>query len=241
MALGDTTRPSTAAGPRWRLRLLGDWQLLDGTTTVRMLHRERLLVAYLARHGSRHRCHVAGVLWPEVDEHNARSSLRQSLHAVRQVAPGLVLSEGDSLALAEDVASDVDEVRDWCDLLERGDAVSPTSAVHGLRVLDGPELLLGEFDDWVLVERERIQRAQTRALEMLAGRLADDAPLHAIAACEVAARIEPLGEGPATTLVSLHLAIGNRVDAVRAYHAFRDRLWDEMRLEPSPKMRALLA
>ncbi|GAB3081806.1 hypothetical protein GCM10027053_53390 [Intrasporangium mesophilum] len=206
-----------------------------------MLHRERLLLAYLAVHGSRHRCHVAGVLWPEVDEHNARSSLRQSLHAVRRLAPGLIDSDGDSLVLSDDLESDVDVVREWCDRLERGDVVSPGSAVDGLRVLDGPELLLGEFDDWVLVERERIQRAQTRALEMLAGRLADAAPLHAIAACEVAARIEPLGEGPATTLVSLHLAIGNRVDAVRAYHAFRDRLWDELRLEPSPKMTALLA
>jgi DNA-binding SARP family transcriptional activator len=206
-----------------------------------MLHRERLLVAYLALHGSRHRCHVAGVLWPEVDEHNARSSLRQSLHAVRRLAPGLVDSEGDSLVLADDLWSDVDELREWCDLVERGDALSPGCAVDGLRVLDGPELLLGEFDDWVLHERDRIQRAQTRALELLAARLADAAPLHAIAACEVAARIEPLGEGPATTLVSLHLAIGNRVDAVRAYHAFRDRLWDEMRLEPSPKMTALLA
>ena len=206
-----------------------------------MLHRERLLVAFLALRGSRHRCHVAGVLWPEVDEHNARSSLRQSLHAIRRVAPDLIGGEGDSLALAPDLESDVDEVRHWCDMLERGDPVSTEDAVEGLRILEGPELMLGEFDDWVLAERDRIQRAQTRSLEMLAGRLADAAPLHAIAACEVAARIEPLGEGPATTLVALHLSIGNRVDAVRAYHAFRDRLWDELRLEPSPKMTALLA
>jgi DNA-binding SARP family transcriptional activator len=214
---------------------------LDGSTPVRMLHRERLLVAFLALHGSRHRCHVAGVLWPEVDERNARSSLRQSLHAVRQVAPGLIDSETDSLALSISIETDVDEVRMWCDLLERGEPVPPACAVEALRVLEGPELMLGVFDDWVLAERERIQRARTRALEMLAGRLADAAPLHAIAACEVAARIEPLGEGPATTLVALHLAIGNRVDAMRAYHAFRERLWDEMRIEPSPKMTALLA
>jgi DNA-binding SARP family transcriptional activator len=206
-----------------------------------MLRRERLLIAFLALQGSRHRCHVAGVLWPEVDEHNARSSLRQSLHAVRRLAPGLVESDGDSLVLSPDLTSDIDDLRDWCDLLERGDPISAGCATEGLRILDGPELMLGEFDDWVLLERERMQRAQTRALEMLARRLADAAPLHAIAACEVAARIEPLGEGPATTLVSLHLAIGNRVDAVRAYHAFKTRLWDEMHLEPSPKMTALLA
>jgi DNA-binding SARP family transcriptional activator len=241
MAHGDATCPPTAADSRWRLRLLGDWQLLDGSAPVRMLRRERLLIAYLALQGSRHRCHVAGVLWPEVDERNARSSLRQSLHAVRRAAPGLVESDGDSLILSADLASDVDGLREWCDLLERPDPVSGSYAAEGLRVLDGPELMLGEFDDWVLYERERIQRAQTRALEMLARRVAEAAPLHAIAACEVAARIEPLGEGPATTLVSLHLAIGNRVDAVRAYHAFKARLWDEMRLEPSPKMTALLA
>ena len=241
MAHADWTCLPAAASPRWRLRLLGDWQLLDGTAPVRMLHRERLLVAFLALRGSRHRCHVAGVLWPEVDEHNARSSLRQSLHAIRRVAPDLVVADADSLALSPAVATDVDEVREWCDLLERGDPLTPACAVEGLRVLEGPELMLGEFDDWVLVERDRIQRAQTRALEMLAGRLVDAAPLHAIAACEVAARIEPLGEGPATTLVALHLSIGNRVDAVRAYHAFKERLWDELRLEPSPKMTALLA
>lgn len=240
MARGDIRR-QTRTVPRQTLRLLGDWRLSHDDTAVRLQHRERLLIAFLALHGSAPRCHVAGVLWPDVGERNARSSLRQSLHSIRCVDSGLVQSDGDSLALSEQVECDVDEVVACCALIDQGEPVAEHVALEWLRVLERPELMLGEFDDWVLAERERLHRARTRALETLARHLATAAPMHAIAACEMAARIEPLGEGPVTALVALHLAIGNRVDAVRTYHAFRDRLWTELRLEPSPRMTALLA
>ncbi|WP_169735743.1 AfsR/SARP family transcriptional regulator [Intrasporangium oryzae] len=229
--------------PRWKLGLLGDWRLQDGEGRVALLHRERLLVAFLALHGSRPRGYVAGILWPDASDAHARASLRQALHAVRAQAPGLVEAGADSLSLASGVCSDVDVLREWCDRVERGaEHLSPQAAVEALRILPGPELLLGEFEEWVLTERGRIQRARLRALEALAVRLASyELHQHAIAACERAAEIEPLQEGPAHTLVSIYVALGNRVDAMRAYHAFRRRLWDELQAEPSPKMTALLA
>ena len=241
MAQTNPSSPPSVVGPRWRLRLLGDWQLQDGSTLVPMLHRERLLVSYLALTGSRPRAHVAGVLWPDVGERNARSSLRQAIHAVRRRAPDLLRSGFESIALADDVDTDVGTVRAWCDRIDRGDALDRDEVVAALRSLRRPELLLGEFDEWVLAERDSLQRSRTRALEGLAQRLAPDDAHHAIAACELAAAIEPLGEGPATTLMTLYQRIGNNVDALRAYQAFRQRLWDELRAEPSPKMQALFA
>jgi DNA-binding SARP family transcriptional activator len=240
MAHADIASPPSAVEPRWRLRLLGDWQLLDGSAPVPMLHRERLLISYLAVTGSRPRAHVAGVLWPDVAERYARSSLRQAIHAVRRRVPDLLTPGGYSIGLSDDVETDVGILRAWCDRIDRGDVLARDDVVAALRCLRGPELLLGEFSEWVLAERDSLQRSRSRALEVLARQIAADDTQHAIAACELAAQIEPLGEGPATTLMALYLAIGNQIDALRTYQAFRQRLWDEMRTEPSPKMRALL-
>lgn len=237
------TRPARDVGAHgWRLCLLGDWRLLDGDTPIGMLRRERLLIAFLALQGSRPRGYVAGVLWPEVSDSHARASLRQALHAIRVLAPGLVEAGSDSLSLNPQVLRDVEILRHWCDRVEHdAPSLSCEAAIEALRVLPGQELLVGECEDWVLSERARIQRARLRALEALGVLLAErDQPRHAIVACERAAEIEPLQEGPAQTLVSIHLSLGHRVDAVRAYQAFRRRLWDELQAEPSPKMTALL-
>jgi DNA-binding SARP family transcriptional activator len=225
-----------------RLSLLGDWRLERDGTPISLLHRERQLIALLALHGSRQRSYVAGLFWPEVDEARARASLRQVLAGIRRQVPEAVVVVGDSLSLAPGIRTDVDKVRDWCRRVHAsGSSLRARDAVEALQVLGGPELLIGEFDDWVLVERERIQRNRLLALEMLSRRLSDlnEVP-YAVAACEYAADLEPLREGPVRMLVHIHLKHGNRVDAQHAYESFKRRLRAYLDADPSPELTALL-
>jgi DNA-binding SARP family transcriptional activator len=55
------------------------------------------------------------------------------------------------------------------------------------------------------------------------------------------AAAEPLRESAHRILIRIHLAEGNSAEALAQYHRFRALLHDELGLEPSAEMRALVA
>jgi len=237
--------PPTDPVLTWRLQLLGDWRLDRDGAPIRLLRRERQLIALLALQGPRPRGYIGGTLWPDVTEAKARASLRQAVSGIRHRLPDTPLIGTESLSLAAEVQVDVLVLRRWCDKITGGSTrLTARQGVEALQALAGPELLLGDFDDWVLVERERLQRERLLALEVLASELSEPGESgqmrYAIAACQAAADIEPLRETPARTLMALHLAMGNRVDALRTYESFCKRLREELGADPSPQMTALL-
>ena len=198
------------------------------------------LVAHVCLHRRRPRALVAGHLWPEVPEDHAHGSLRSALWRLQRIAPGLLTTAGDALSVADGVAVDVQEVDEWA--LRARD---PRTDARELRVaphrVDG-DLLPGWYDDWVLVERERLRQTTLHALEVVAHRLAD-AGHHgeALEAAYAAVRMEPLRESAHRTLVRVHVAEGNLAEARRAYEAFRDLLADELGVAPSTQMVVLAA
>jgi DNA-binding SARP family transcriptional activator len=224
-----------------RLSLLGDWRLERDGVPVSLLHKDRQLIALLALHGSRQRSYVAGVLWPDVDEGRARASLRQVIARIRRQIPEGLVAVGDSLSLSPDVASDVETLNDWCRRVHGIGTLRRSDAIEALQVLSGPDLLVGEFDDWVLLERDRLQRGRLLALEVLAFRLSElgEVP-YAVAACELATGIDPFREAPVRALMNIHLKHGNRVDARHAYDSFRLRLRSDLAEDPSPGLVAML-
>ncbi|MCL1869315.1 MAG: hypothetical protein FWF90_02745 [Promicromonosporaceae bacterium] len=239
-----TADDAASALTGYRLNLLGDATVLHDGVGVPVLRRERLLVSLLALQGSRPRGHIAGTLWPETPDDRARASLRQSLRNLRQVLPdGFVLAGSGSLGLAPDLDVDVWDLRHHCDTVLSGSAPRLTlrRALEALHAIVGPELLLGEFDEWVDVERRRLQRQRLHALERLTrelGRLGETT--WAITAAEAASDLDPLREEPTALLISLHLAEGSVVEARRTFDTFRRRLRTELRVDPSPRVLALL-
>lgn len=206
-----------------------------------MLHKDRQLIALLALQGSRQRSYVAGVLWPEVSEARARASLRQVIARIRREVPEVLVAVGDSLSLSPGLLVDVEAVGEWCRRICGPGELRRSDAIEALQTLSGPDLLVGEFEDWVLLERERLQRNRILALEVLALRLSDLGELpYAVAACEIAAGIDPLRETPVRVLMGIHLKHGNRVDARHAYDSFRLRLQSDLAEDPSPELVALL-
>jgi DNA-binding SARP family transcriptional activator len=197
------------------------------------------LVAHLCLSGRPARAAIAGHLWPEVPEEQALGSLRSALCRLHKVAPGLVDVSGGALSLAAGVRVDVRELRDWAERVRDphagvGDVTLPPAVLRG-------DLLPGWYDDWVLLERERVRQLRLHALESLAlrlvavGRLAD-----ALEVAYEAVRAEPLRESAHRTVVRVHLAEGNLVEAVRAHDRFRELLWEELGVPPSELMARLL-
>jgi DNA-binding SARP family transcriptional activator len=183
------------------------------------------------------RLHVAGILWLDASEERSCANLRSALWRLRRPGHELVEASGSHVALAPTVAVDVRRMVAAARRLLDGGPGGWDGELDG--ALTG-ELLPDWYEDWVLVERERLRQLQLHALESLSERLLEEGRFgYAAEAALAAVRMEPLRESAHRALVSVHLAEGNRGEAVRQYRAYRDRLEEELGLGPSPQMEAL--
>jgi DNA-binding SARP family transcriptional activator len=103
------------------------------------------------------------------------------------------------------------------------------------------DLLPDWYDDWAIVESESWRQLRLHALDALtdrliaAGRYAD-----AAGSALASAKAEPLRETAHAGLIRVHLAEGNQAEALAAFERFRELLWAELGLEPSPMLQALV-
>jgi DNA-binding SARP family transcriptional activator len=197
------------------------------------------LIAHLSLCGRPARTAIAGKLWPDVTEEHAHGSLRSSLWRVHKVAPGLITVSGGTLSIADDVVVDVHELTEWARR-----ALDPCAGTDSLTAGDlglAGELLPGWYDEWVLLERERLRQLRMHALEALAKKFAAVGRYgEAVQAAYAAVRAEPLRESAHRTVVRVHLAEGNVAEAVRAYESFRAMLADEIGAAPTEQMCCLV-
>ncbi|WP_269194103.1 AfsR/SARP family transcriptional regulator [Blastococcus sp. VKM Ac-2987] len=182
---------------------------------------------------------MAGRLWPDVPEDHAHGSLRSALWRLNKAAPGLVEVSGSALQLATDVRVDVREMSDWALQAVAAGGGSDHAALPDTALLG--DLLPGWYDDWVLLERERLRQQRMQALEAVAARLASlGRHGEALEAAHAAVSAEPLRESARRIVVRIHLAEGNLAEAVRAYELFRSMLEDELGVPPTEQMTRLV-
>jgi DNA-binding SARP family transcriptional activator len=94
----------------------------------------------------------------------------------------------------------------------------------------------------VLLERERFHQLRLHALEALCDRLTTAGRYgEAIDAGLAAVTAEPLRESAHRVLIKAHLAEGNQGEADRQYQLCRRLLRDELGVDPSNALRALLS
>ena len=211
----------------------------DDTPVVLPAALERL-VAFLAVRGPSRRCVVAGTLWPDVSEEHALASLRTSIWRMNRLAPGLLSATSGSVAVSEAASVDSREQEEFATGLLRGQ-LDDDGVVDGLSVLWGGALLPGWYDDWVMFERERLQQLRLHALERTAAVLLRRRKVDlALQTALEAVRVEPLRETSNAVLISVYLAEGNVVDALRQYDVFRSLIGMELGLVPSSRLVNLL-
>ncbi|MEV4758554.1 BTAD domain-containing putative transcriptional regulator [Micromonospora sp. NPDC049559] len=222
-----------------QLFLLDGFRLLhDGTLTAVPRGLQRVIALIALRPGAT-RTHLAGLLWPDTPEERALSSLRTALWRLRQHACCPVVTTGDTVQLDGNVELDIDQLaRTAARIAEGGD---PREAA-GILATGRNDLLPGWYDDWVLLERERLRQLRLHMLEEI-GRAHLRAGQHgeALQAAMEAMRAEPLRETPHRLIVEVHLAEGNAYEALHAFYVYRDLILRDLQLEPSPAMCDLLA
>lgn len=221
-----------------QLTLLDGFALVRGRQRVDVSRTLQHLIAFVGLRRQATRTQTIGALWPESTEDRALGSLRTALWRLHQLGVPVVTARGEVLSVAELVRVDVHELIRSARLALTPDG--PAADVGPL--VDGPrELLPGWYDDWVLIERERLRQLYLHALESLArSELRAGRYPAAVEAALAAMRAEPLRESPHRLLIEVHLAEGNYCEALGAYQAYRTMVRRELGVDPSPTMRALV-
>ena len=216
------------------VRLFGGPYVTAGSRHQEVPEGSKQLLAFVALRRRRvDRRHAAGTLWSGVDEERAAGNLRSALWRLRRAGIDVLLADKWSLALRPDVLVDVHLMDQWATRLIGGTASAADLAVS-TSWADVLELLPGWYDDWVLVERERLRQRMLHALEELsrtlasAGRFAD-----AVEAAIVAIGAEPLRESAQRVLIEAHVAEGNLSEARRIWRDYRDLVHRELGVDPS--------
>ena len=188
-----------------RVDLLGGFEYRRGDEAVLLTLGAQRLVAFLALHRRPlQRVHVAGTLWIDSTEEHANASLRTALWRVQHLRPAVVSRTSTHLALADDVPVDTSEIEALAQCVLAGGSLDP----EGVARLSSAKVLLPDwYDDWVVIERERLRQLCLHALEQLSadaraqGRYAQatEAGLGAVA-------LEPLRESAHRAVIETYLA-----------------------------------
>lgn len=222
----------------WTLRLLGGATLHDPDgRPERLGRRAAAFLALLVLEGPQSRARVAPLLWPEASASKARANLRQLLLRLRETHPvALVERQEELLRLSPHLGVDAA----W---LEQRASAGRTSEVarmegellSGLDYDDCPEL-----GDWVHARRRDLDELRQRAREEEAARLEREGAVHS--ALEWNRRVleeDPTREEAWRRAMRLHLLLGDRAAALRAYDRCRLVLERELEVTPSEETHRL--
>lgn len=225
------------ASPEVRIRLLEGFELtIDGHPWELPPSAERVVAFLALQPRPVVRSHVAGVLWGDRSDDRASACLRSAIWRANSGHDAPVIDAGRSRIMLHGSVS-VDA---------RDAAVAAHAQLAGGLPVD-PEVLTGEllpgwYDDWVLVERERLRQLCLEGLERMAQSLLVAGQSHlAIEAALAVVTAEPLRESAHRVLVDAHVSAGNRGEALRQFDRCRTLLADELGLQPGDALAASAA
>jgi DNA-binding SARP family transcriptional activator len=227
--------------PSVRLGLLGGFRLVVEADEVPLPMNAQRLVCFLALHDQPLlRTFVGGSLWGESTDHRAGGSLRSALWRLGRITYPLVTLTSDHISLSSAVHVDFRQGEALAHrVLDPALDLDEVAAVNE-EVLSA-DLLPDWTEEWVLMERESYHQLRLRALEALCRRLSAKGRFgQAVQAGVAAVAGEPLRESARSALIEAHIAERNVNAAIREYDAFRQLLHNELGLEPSADLRALV-
>lgn len=244
---------TTQQAPAVRIELLGRFRCDVRNEPQKLPMACQRVVAFLALHDRPLlRTFVAASLWLDKDEQRATANLRSALWRLSSHAERFVVSDRTSVALEDSVGVDVRSLSSVAYRLVNGDGAreagpegngrlpAQRDSIDEMRLLSN-DLLPDWYDDWLVLERERLRQLRLNALDQLSAvLLAAGRPPLAMDAAYLSIAAEPLRESAHRALITALLAAGNRWEALRQYDRFRDLLGDALGLEPSADLRRLV-
>lgn len=228
------------------IRLLGQFDVrLDGKPVGIPTRSAQSLLAYLfLNSGVAHRREkLAGLLWPDASEANARSNLRHELWRLRK-AIEIGRPPGGEYILADEIGIGVNTSADyWLDVAElekgSGDLLPTDLLVDHLANYRG-ELLPGFYDDWVVLERTRAQALFEQKIQLLLDRFQQEQRWQET--LDWSERWIALGQCPEPAyraLMMAHAALGDQSKVATTFRRCAESLRTELGVEPSAQTRAL--
>ena len=226
---------------RLDLILLGGFGArVDNRALVFPSRKARALLAYLSVPTGRphSRDKLAGLLWGDTAEPQARNSLRQCLFGIRRILLAhrvrALVVDGESVAL--DPAAVRVDVAAFDRLVTEGSlaSLSRARALYQGPFLDGLILPEPQFEDWLMAERRMLLDRAIQAFARLIDRHVEAGAVdRAIQTGLDLVALDPLSEPAHCTVMRLHAALGRRGAALRQYQACADVLRRELGVEPA--------
>jgi DNA-binding SARP family transcriptional activator len=236
-----------------RIQFFGAVQFTCDGMPVPAIHTNRLqslLVFLLLRAATpQSREQLASLLWPESNEGQARTNLRQLLHHLRRALPAsccFLISDNQTVHWRRDPSCAIDAL-EFDSAMERaseaaqkGETTAERASLETAAALYQDDLARGLYDDWLTPLREHYRQQFGHVL----GRLATLHEEHGDfeSAVQYAERLvaqDPLREGPHQLLIRLHITNHDRASALRAYHQCMRMLRRELGVDPDPVTREL--
>lgn len=218
--------------PPVEVSLFGAFRFVVAGQEVRLPDTGAHIIAYICLTPRRqvHRDHLAELLWPDRPRDRGMANLRAALWRLPAAVRAVVHSSRGVLSLQPDMTIDTD-------LLDR----PPETLAPLLDRLSAP-LLPGWYDEWVLVERERLEMRRIEALERLAWhRLGSSMFAEAIDIALTALASEPYRESLHRVIIEAHIGERNYSEARRHLGWLTSLLASELGVAPSSATRGLLA
>ncbi len=200
------------------------------------------LLAYLAVTRQAHsRSALAGLLWSDRPEADARTNLRVTLSQLRKVVGDVILATRRAVELNPD--GDL-----WLDVLvleqaaSSGDNLVTAAALYRGDFLDDFQIPEAElFEEWLWIERERLRQLGMNVLAQLADTLLKQGDYTTgIKAARRLLSIEPWYEAGHRKLMKLLAADGQRSAALVQYETCKRLLAEELSAGPAPETEALV-
>jgi len=225
-----------------RLYLLGGFEarVRDDVLTLQPAMQRLIALIALSPRGV-DRCRAAFQLWPDTNEERAKANLRSTLWRLNKTCDAIITATKTQLRLAQDVWVDA---RDGIEALGRETSSTASAAMFDVlmpfQALQS-ELLPDWYDDWLVIERERLRQLTLSTLErrsqsaLESGQTAD-----AVEAGLAAVAIDPLRESSRRLVVRAHLAQGNMSAAHQEYTRYVEALAPHPGLTPTPELHSLI-
>jgi LuxR family maltose regulon positive regulatory protein len=260
----ERTAPGEASAPEaslsaLRARFFGHFELLcDGEPiTLRRNGKVPTILKYLLAHRARpvSQDHLMGWLWPESNLKKARWSLNSAIHNLRKLLSTCPSSAPVNYVLFEEghyrlsptirIATDVDEFDARYEegrRLEKANRIEEAAVEYeeAVELYRGDYLLEDLYEDWTMVERERLLNAYVDMLWRLADYYTESGqPRECIRTCYRLLEKERCHEESYRLLMRSYLSLGLRDRALHHYRLCAEALEQAYDTVPSSETKAL--
>src|SRR5262249_24693459 len=120
------------------------------------------------------------------------------------------------------------------------ESLARASALYRGYLVDGLDLRDAAFEDWLLIERQRLRNLARDALAKLVDRhMGSGADYQAGAAAERRVALDGLREAAHRALMQIYAAQGQTAQALKQYQLCREALHSELGVRPEPETERL--